>query len=243
MLSDSHVLGDEVCPVREEFLGELYSASKLDMPIVVTTLPADTKALLALFCYRRSHLRALGLAIAAACDEDDLVRSGGRLGTDLFAKSRETPQKTNGAKANRRNITLATGTLRNMSPIDEEPEEELRDSVALVNCAQTPDVLDQGSFTSRESITSESLRNNGNTGLELSLTVGPIACSGVLPLCLTFLYKLVPISQWIRSILNTAIAVHASKSNAELAIQNGRDRLDNGISLIGQPNCPIVLQK
>src|SRR4051794_11886704 len=135
MLSDSHVLGDEICPVREELLGELYSASKLDMPIVVTALAPDTRASLALFCYRRSHLRTMGLAIAAACDEDDLVRSGGMVGANLFARSRETPQKTNGAKANRRNITLATGSLRNVSPIDEEPEEELRDSVALVHCA------------------------------------------------------------------------------------------------------------
>jgi hypothetical protein len=201
MLSDSHVLGDEVCPVREELLGELYSASKLDMPLVVTTLAPDTRALLALFCFRRSHLRTMGLAIAAACDEDDLVRSGGRVGADLFARSRETLQKTTGVKVNRRNITLAAGPLRNMCPIDEEPEEELSDSVSMVHCAQMPDVFDQGSFTSREYITSEGSRNNVNTGLELSVTVGPTARSGALPPCLTFLCRLLPISQRIRSIL------------------------------------------
>jgi hypothetical protein len=207
MLSDSHVLGDEICPVREELLGELYSASKLDMPVVVTTLTPVTRALLALFCYRRSHLRRIGMAIAAGCDEDDLIRLGGRVGAHLFAISRDTPQKTNGVKANRRNITLATGSLRNMSPIDEEPDEELRDAVALVHCAQMPDVLDQGSFTSRRSITSEGLRNDVNTGLNLSVTVGPTARLWSLPLCLTFLYRLGPISQRIKSILNAAMPV------------------------------------
>jgi hypothetical protein len=83
--------------------------------------------MLALFCYHRSHLHSLGLAIAASCDEDDLVRLGGRVGATLFARSREAPQPQPLAShhANRRKITLASGLLRSMPPLDDEPDEEV----------------------------------------------------------------------------------------------------------------------
>ena len=44
--------------------------------------------MLALFCYRRSHLEIAGLAIAATCEEPDLLLAGGALGAALFARSR-----------------------------------------------------------------------------------------------------------------------------------------------------------
>src|SRR5258708_38084561 len=62
---------DDICPVRDELLGELYSANKLGLPALVATVPPTVRATLALFCYHRSHLHSLGLAIAASCDEDD----------------------------------------------------------------------------------------------------------------------------------------------------------------------------
>jgi hypothetical protein len=82
--------------------------------------------MLALFCYRRSHLHTLGLAIAASCHEDDLVRLGGRLGAALFARSREAPQPqpVESHFTNRRKVTLATGQRRTMPPIDNEPDDE-----------------------------------------------------------------------------------------------------------------------
>jgi hypothetical protein len=117
---------DDVCPVREELLGELYSANKLGLPALVATVPPTARAMLALFCYHRSHLHSLGLAIAANCDEDDLVQYGGRVGQTLFTRSREAPQPQPLAShhANRRKITLATGPLRNMGPFDDEPDED-----------------------------------------------------------------------------------------------------------------------
>ena len=109
--------GDDICPVREELLGELYGASKLGLPVPVATVPPDARAMLALFCYRRSHLQELGLAVAASCDEDDLVRWGARLGEVVFAKSREAPQSLPAVSSPyRRKITLATGPLRTMPP-------------------------------------------------------------------------------------------------------------------------------
>ena len=127
MLADNYMPDDDVCPVRDELLGELYSASKLGLPALVATVPPRIRAMLALFCYHRSHLHSLGLAIAGSCEEEDLVRFGGRVGATLFTRSQEAPQPQPLAShyANRRKITLASGPLRSMAPIDDEPDEEV----------------------------------------------------------------------------------------------------------------------
>ena len=67
------------CPVPDEMLGELYRASKAGLPELIATVSPDVRAALALYCYRRGHLKGIGLAIASTCD---LVRSrnGGRHG-------------------------------------------------------------------------------------------------------------------------------------------------------------------
>jgi hypothetical protein len=125
MLSDQHSAQDEVCPVREELLGQLYKANKDGLPLLVSAVPPHVKVLLALFCYRRSHLQAIGLTIAASCEEDDLVRLGGGVGAALFARSREAPQPSPDAPhlRNPRRITLATGTLRNFAAVgDDAPD-------------------------------------------------------------------------------------------------------------------------
>jgi hypothetical protein len=84
-------LEEDLCPVGDELFGELYRSSKQGLPVLVATVPPDTRAMLALFCYRRSHLHEMGLAIAVSCNEDDLVWSGGRAGAALFERSREGP--------------------------------------------------------------------------------------------------------------------------------------------------------
>jgi hypothetical protein len=124
MRAGHYMPDDDICPVHDELLGELYGASKLGLPALVATVPPTVRAMLALFCYHRSHLHSLGLSIAASCDEDDLVRVGGRVGAILFTRSREAPQPQALAphQANRRKITLASGQLRSMAPIDDEPE-------------------------------------------------------------------------------------------------------------------------
>ena len=82
MISTRSEFADDVCPVRDELLGELCRANDLFVPGFVSTLAPDVRASLALFCYRRAHLHSMGLAIAASCDEDDLVRVGATY-TDL----------------------------------------------------------------------------------------------------------------------------------------------------------------
>jgi hypothetical protein len=115
-------IADDVCPVHDELLGELYRADNLFVPGFVTTLGPDIRASLALFCYRRSHLHSMGLAIAASCDEDDLVHAGGSVGAFLFTTSREvSPKAVRSSRVDRRQITLATGVMRMFADDDEPP--------------------------------------------------------------------------------------------------------------------------
>jgi hypothetical protein len=125
MLSGRRMPEEEVCPVRDELLGELYHADENCVSDLVATVALDIRVLLALYCYHRSHLHTRGLAIAGSCDQDELVRLGGHVG-DFLARSRETPSPAPVASAfvTRRAVTLATGPLRKMLPIDDELDEE-----------------------------------------------------------------------------------------------------------------------
>ena len=115
---------DDICPVRDELLGELCRANDLFMPDFVSTLAPDIRASLALFCYRRNHLHSMGLAIAASCDENDLVRQGGSAGAVLFACSKKwSTGETPSPRIGRREITLSTGVLRTFALDDESPLE------------------------------------------------------------------------------------------------------------------------
>jgi hypothetical protein len=120
MLPSRCELADDVCPVSDHLLGELYRANGLFVPGFVSTLAPDIRASLALFCYRRSHLHSMGLGIAASCDKDNLVQAGGSVGAFLFASSRELPSYIAlSPHGNRRKITLATGVLRMFTNNDE----------------------------------------------------------------------------------------------------------------------------
>jgi hypothetical protein len=82
--------------------------------------------MLALFCYRRSHLHSLALAVAASCTERELIHFGGRVGSTLYALSREpaaraTPSSSYG---NRKPITLSTKPLSAFKPIEDEIDDE-----------------------------------------------------------------------------------------------------------------------
>ena len=83
------VLQEEICPISEQLLFSLYDAAKRGLPVPVSDVPKDRRSSVALFCYRRSHLENAALAVAATCDEEDLVDAGGLLGRTLFLKSRD----------------------------------------------------------------------------------------------------------------------------------------------------------
>ena len=63
--------------------------------------------MLALYCYRRSHLSQLALAIASTCERRDLVLVGGEVGSVVFSEAGKAPVI---APDKRRKITLSDGT-------------------------------------------------------------------------------------------------------------------------------------
>jgi len=125
MFSSRDAFENDFCPVRDELLGEMYRASESGLPQLVESVSSDVRAMLALFCYRRSHLHSLALSIAASCSERDLIQFGGRVGSTLYALSREPAHAApSSSYGNRKPITLSTKPLSTFSPIDDELDEE-----------------------------------------------------------------------------------------------------------------------
>ena len=103
---------EEDCPVPEHLLGQLYRAKAHGLDELVATVPAKTRAMLALYCYRRRHLQSIGLAVAASCEEHDLEEFGGHAGRVLFEKARQAPDEApRNYYAVRRNVSLSSGSI------------------------------------------------------------------------------------------------------------------------------------
>lgn len=130
MFSSRDAYESDFCPVRDELLGEMYRASESGLPRLVESVSPDARARLALFCYRRSHLHSLAVAIAASCSERDLVDIGGRVGSTLYALSRESTTKaTPSLSGGRKPITLSTKPLSVLAPLEDDLEDDLTEAV------------------------------------------------------------------------------------------------------------------
>lgn len=115
---------DDVCPIPESLFGQLFRSHPQGLPELVATIPSGTRAMLALFCYRRAHLHALSLAIASTCDEMDLIEAGGRPGAALYELSRQPDAPVATVQENgRRKITLAKGPLWTPAPLEDDYED------------------------------------------------------------------------------------------------------------------------
>ena len=130
------------CPVPDSKLGELYRASKNGLPELIATVSPDVRAALAIYCYRRGHLKSIGLAIASTCNAHDLEVAGGTAGAALYARSREAAPAPPVASpyVARQKITLASGSLRKSLPIDEDvdPEDAEAEPEAAPDTASEP---------------------------------------------------------------------------------------------------------
>ena len=125
MFSSRDVYENDFCPVRDELLGEMYRASAHGLPHLVESVASDVRAKLALFCYRRSHLHSLAIAIAASCSERELIVFGGRVGSALYALSRQAPaREVTPSYGHRKPITLPTTPLSAIVPLDDELDDE-----------------------------------------------------------------------------------------------------------------------
>ena len=132
MFSNRDAYDGDVCPVDDELLGQMYRASEHGLPRLVESVSSDVRAMLALFCYRRSHLHPLALSIASSCTERELVHFGGRVGSTLFALSREAPASRanpSSSYSGRKPITLSTKPLSRLAPIDDELDEDVTEAV------------------------------------------------------------------------------------------------------------------
>ena len=65
------------------------------------------RALLALYCFKRVHLKSIALVLADTCSKDDLIVHGGDFGADLYERARRAPQVVE----ERPKITLSKGAL------------------------------------------------------------------------------------------------------------------------------------
>jgi hypothetical protein len=126
MFSSRDAFENDFCPVRDELLGEMYRANANGLPLLVDSVSSEVRAMLALFCYRRSHLHALAVAIAASCTERELIQLGGRVGSTLYALSREPAGRSasSASHGGRKPITLSTKPLSTFSPIEDDVDEE-----------------------------------------------------------------------------------------------------------------------
>lgn len=93
--------------VPEELVGRLYRATENAVLELIDAFTPQQRANLAAFCYQKSHMHKIGLAIAATCDQETLVQAlGTALGQTLFAQSRERQVERTRASS-RPKITLA----------------------------------------------------------------------------------------------------------------------------------------
>ena len=127
MFSSRDAFENDFCPVRDELLGEMYRASEHGLPRLVESVSPEVRAMLALFCYRRSHLHALALSIAASCTERELIQIGGRVGSTLYALSCQPAARSTSSSSygNRKPITLSTKPLSTFAPIEDDFEDEM----------------------------------------------------------------------------------------------------------------------
>jgi hypothetical protein len=99
---------DDEDVVPEKLITSLYSAGEDNALRLSANLTPNQRALIAAYCYRRSHLHRLGLVIAGTCDQATLTRvMGASLGSMVFVQSRERHLGNAGASGSRAKVTLA----------------------------------------------------------------------------------------------------------------------------------------
>jgi hypothetical protein len=125
---------DDEDVVPESLIVRLYRAGEDRALSLTAGLSEHRRALIAAYCYRRSHLHQLGLAIASTLDQATLVRVlGTGLGSAFFVQSRECGrEKPPLSGSQRAKITLArsTGLPPRLHLVTSEDEADAQDGDA-----------------------------------------------------------------------------------------------------------------
>jgi hypothetical protein len=109
MLSSASWTLDDDRYISEALVGRLHRATEDSVLGLVSAFRPDDRAKLAMHCYRKSHLRQIGLTIATTCELGSLMRElGPVLGRAIFAQSRSRSEERGRAwERQPRTITLA----------------------------------------------------------------------------------------------------------------------------------------
>jgi len=125
--------------VPDDLVGRLYRAGESAVADLLGELSLGDRANLAMYCYRKSHLRRTGLAIAATCDLTSLVQAWRTaLGQAIFAQSREPAETERVLGSRRPKITLARFAGPAVPPLDldepfdmDEPLDPIDDTIEV----------------------------------------------------------------------------------------------------------------
>lgn len=82
----------ETCPIPDDLLERLLNATLNAVTDVGSQLPEEQRAALAVYCYRRSHLRRLGLSLASLCSRQSLIMEAGHAGELIHMQANATSQ-------------------------------------------------------------------------------------------------------------------------------------------------------
>ena len=91
----------EACPVSDDLLKRLLDATLNAVTDVGCQLPEQQRAALAVYCYRRSHFRRLGLSLASLCSQQALVMEAGHAGDLIYRQASSAGFMSEGDAANR----------------------------------------------------------------------------------------------------------------------------------------------
>jgi hypothetical protein len=125
MISFTHQVRDDDVYISEDLIGRLLRATKDSVLELVATFQTDQRAILAMHCYRKSHLRRTGLTIASTCDLSSLVLVCGPIrGEAIFAQSRKRSEEPRRLWARARpTVTLACSAgVSYPAPVDQQVE-------------------------------------------------------------------------------------------------------------------------
>ncbi len=105
----------------------MYRANANGLPLLVESVSSEVRAMLALFCYRRSHLHALAVADRRELHRtrtDPVGRPRRFHALCAVARSPAARSAPSSSYGDRKPITLSTKPLSTFKPIEDELDDE-----------------------------------------------------------------------------------------------------------------------